>query len=53
MLLLFTLADICTSINATTNCAHFANVDDEGKVLCMCRPGYRVDLSNASNCVGT
>jgi len=35
-----------------TNCAHFANVDDRGDVLCMCRPGYRVDLLNSSNCIG-
>ena len=47
----FYLADSCTSANAT-NCAHFTNVDDQGNVLCMCKPGYRVDLSNHSNCIG-
>ncbi|XP_065912585.1 clotting factor C-like [Dysidea avara] len=44
------VADTCTDVGAT-NCAHFANVDDNGVVLCMCRPGYRVDLLNASDCV--
>ena len=43
--------DSCTNINAT-NCAHFTNIDDQGNVLCMCKPGYRVDLSNSSNCIG-
>ena len=47
----YILADTCTDFD-NTSCAHFANVDDKGNVLCMCRPGYRVDLSNASNCVG-
>lgn len=50
-LLFITLVDSCTSIGVT-NCAHFTNVDDQGNVLCMCRPGYRVDLSNSSNCIG-
>ena len=45
------LVDSCTNINAT-NCAHFTNIDDQGNVLCMCKPGYRVDLSNSSNCIG-
>ena len=45
------LADTCTD-TGSTSCAHFANVDDNGNVLCMCRPGYRVDLLNASQCVG-
>ena len=50
-LLFTTLVDSCTNIGVT-NCAHFTNVDDQGNVLCMCRPGYRVDLSNSSNCIG-
>ena len=50
-LLFITLVDSCTNIGVT-NCAHFTNVDDQGNVLCMCRPGYRVDLSNSSNCIG-
>lgn len=46
-----TLVDSCTNPDVT-NCAHFTNVDDQGNVLCMCGPGYRVDLSNSSNCIG-